>query len=145
MTSPGPTDDPRVPALRSQYRAQKKALLDGLRSGPGTRGIRGALGRFGIGVSPDDVTLVLRGMETMGLRLQHAARVAMMLIDRLRSHETVDRVLYPALPDAPDHALWRRDFKGASGLFAVALRPVPRPALEAFFTIEKIWKVPPRA
>jgi cystathionine beta-lyase len=37
------------------------------------------------------------------------------------------------LPGDPGHALWRRDFKGASGLFAVALRPVPRPALEAFF------------
>ena len=45
MASPQPTDS-RVPALRTEYRAQKKALLDGLRSGPGTRGIRGALGRL---------------------------------------------------------------------------------------------------
>ncbi len=107
--------------------------------------IRGALGRFGIGVSPDDVTLVLRGMETMGLRLQHAARVAMMLIDRLRSHETVDRVLYPALPDAPDHALWRRDFLGASGVFSVVFRPAAaahvEPALDALqlFAIGASW------
>ena len=46
MASPDLTDDPRVPALRTQYRTQKTALLDGLRSGPGTRGIRGALARL---------------------------------------------------------------------------------------------------
>jgi cystathionine beta-lyase len=85
--------------------------------------IRGALGRYGIGVSPDDATLVLRGMETMGLRMQHAARVAQALIGRFQGHEAVDRVLYPALPSSPDHALWKRDFLGASGVFSVVFRP----------------------
>ena len=41
-------------------------------------------------------------------------------------------MLHPALPDHPGHAFWKRDFSGASGLFGVVLRPVPKPALDAF-------------
>lgn len=76
----------------------------------------------GLCVSPDDAFLALRGLRSMPSRLvrhqQSATRIARWLADR----PEVERVLYPALPDDPGHALWQRDFTGACGLFAFALR-----------------------
>jgi len=84
---------------------------------------RGFMGRFGVGVSPDDASLVLRGFETLGVRMTHSNAVAMRLMDQLRTHPLVARVLHPALPDDPGHALWKRDFLGSSGVFSVVLQP----------------------
>jgi cystathionine beta-lyase len=42
------------------------------------------------------------------------------------------RVLHPALPTDPGHAIWQRDFTGASGLFSIVLKPVPQSAVNAF-------------
>lgn len=85
--------------------------------------LRGSLGRMGLGVSPDDCALVLRGMETMPLRLAHSARGAEALIPLLQASPAVARVLWPALPDDPGHALWKRDFTAAAGVFSVLLTP----------------------
>ncbi len=51
----------------------------------------------------------------------------------LLSHPMVAKVLHPALPGDPGHALWRRDFTGVSGLFAMVLQPVDKQALCRFF------------
>lgn len=85
--------------------------------------IRSSMGRLGIGVSPDDASLVLRGMETLGVRMKHAHEGAMAAIDWLQGHPLVERVLYPALADCPGHDIWRRDFLGASGVFSVVFVP----------------------
>ncbi|KGF68311.1 cystathionine beta-lyase [Hoeflea sp. BAL378] len=83
--------------------------------------VRAFIGRAGIGVSPDDATLVLRGMETMALRMSHAAVTAESLIGRLLDHRAIAEVLWPPLPTSPGHAIWQRDFIGASGVFSVLL------------------------
>lgn len=107
--------------------------------------IRSAMSRSGIGVSADDVAQVLRGMETMSLRLAHASRVAERLMDRLEACDLVDRVLHPARPNTPGHDLWKRDFLGASGLFSVVFVPEATahvaPALDVFeiFAIGASW------
>lgn len=85
--------------------------------------IRSSMGRLGIGVSPDDASLVLRGMETLGVRMKHAHEGAMAAIDWLQGHPLVERVLYPALADCPGHDIWKRDFVGASGVFSVIFVP----------------------
>lgn len=76
---------------------------------------------FGNHAAPDDVYLTLRGLRTLGVRMprhfQNASRVA----EWLNARPEVDRVMYPALPDDPGHALWARDFTGASGLFGFVL------------------------
>jgi cystathionine beta-lyase len=73
-------------------------------------------------VGPDEAALALRGMRTLGARLalhqQHATEVARWLQRR----PEVARVLYPALPEDPGHAIWRRDFNGANGLLTVELQ-----------------------
>ena len=73
-------------------------------------------------VSPDDAALALRGLRTMGLRLQQETASALALAEWLGTRDEVARVLCPMLPGSPGHDLWRRDFSGGCGLFSVVLR-----------------------
>ncbi len=84
--------------------------------------LKAAFGRLGIGVSPDDCALVSRGIETMAVRLDKSSRSATSIVDFLGSHPLVESVLYPALPGSAGHAIWKRDFSGASGVFSFSLR-----------------------
>ncbi|NTA40301.1 trans-sulfuration enzyme family protein [Agrobacterium salinitolerans] len=85
--------------------------------------IRSLIGRMGIGVSPDDASLVLRGFETLGVRLRHSERVALDFAARIAAHPAVEQVLHPALETFPGHALWKRDFIGSSGVFSIVFKP----------------------
>ena len=76
-------------------------------------------GDMGLHVGPDDMYLALRGIRTMAIRLEQHARSAMAVAMWLQQRPEVTRVLYPALPSDPGHALWKRDMTGASGLFGV--------------------------
>ena len=81
--------------------------------------------------SPDDCFLALRGMRTMGVRMKQHETAALAVTQWLSTRPEVQRVLYPALPRDPGHALWRRDFIGASGLFSIELKPCSKPQLAA--------------
>ncbi len=80
---------------------------------------------------PDDVFLALRGLRTLALRLKQHNQSALEIARWLQDQPHVLRVLHPALPDDPGHALWQRDFTGSSGLFSVVLRPGTRAQLAA--------------
>ena len=80
---------------------------------------------------PEDVFLALRGMRTMELRLREAERQGLTLARWLAARPEVSRVLHPALPDDPGHAIWKRDFLGSSGLFSVILQPASRKQVAA--------------
>lgn len=82
-------------------------------------------------VSPDDAWLVLRGLRTLPLRLAEHERNARAVAEWLEAQPEVDRVLWPALPAHPGHALWKRDYTGASGLMGVALKPGTQARAEA--------------
>jgi cystathionine beta-lyase len=81
--------------------------------------------------SPDDCYQALRGLRTLSVRLERHQANALRLASWLQARPEVERVLYPALPDDPGHALWRRDFSGACGLFGVLLKPCPTDAWRA--------------
>jgi len=95
------------------------------------RQIRRTAQHLGGAAAPDDLYLGLRGLRTLSVRLERHQANALKLIDWLRQRPEVDRLLYPALPDDPGHALWQRDFTGASGLFGLTLQPCPREAVTA--------------
>jgi cysteine-S-conjugate beta-lyase len=86
---------------------------------------------LGLCPGPEDVYLGLRGLRSLGVRLERHQRSALELARWLAARPEVARVLHPALPDDPGHALWQRDFTGSSGLFSVVLHPVPRDRLAA--------------
>ncbi len=81
---------------------------------------------------PDDVFLALRGLRTMAVRLKQHGETGLALAQWLSQQPEVERVLHPALPGDPGHAIWKRDFTGASGLFSVVLKPVAHETFAAF-------------
>jgi len=87
---------------------------------------------MGICVSGDDSYLVLRGMRSMGVRLERHEKTTLALCEWLQTQDQVSRVLYPALPEDPGHALWSRDFSGASGLFGFVIKDKTREQCGAF-------------
>src|SRR6185437_1918537 len=89
-------------------------------------------GYAGLCVGPDDMNLGLRGLRTMGVRLARHQESALRVARWLRERPEVARVLHPALEDDPGHAIWKRDFTGACGLFGVVYKPMPQAAALSF-------------
>jgi len=94
---------------------------------------------MGCCAAPDDVYQVLRGLRTMGVRLERHEKSALELARWLEGEAGVARVLHPALPSFPGHDIWKRDFSGASGIFSIVLRGGGKPAAHAFLDALQIF------
>ena len=81
--------------------------------------------------APEDCYLGLRGLRTLGVRLRQHQKNALFVAKWLDDRPEVSRVLYPALPGDPGHELWKRDFKGATGLLSIVLNDYPKKAVDA--------------
>ncbi|NYT23874.1 cystathionine beta-lyase [Alcaligenaceae bacterium] len=88
---------------------------------------------FGQTAGPDEAYLALRGLRSLKLRLDQHWSSGLRVAQWLEARPEVEAVLHPALPSHPGHALWKRDFRGACGLFSIALKPLSEEALAAFF------------
>ncbi|CUI59672.1 cystathionine beta-lyase [Achromobacter xylosoxidans] len=84
-------------------------------------------------VSPDDCFLVLRGLETLALRLRAQSDATLRVAEWLQSQPQVERLLYPPLPSDRGHGLWQRDFRTNGCLFSMVLAPAPEAAFNGFF------------
>jgi cystathionine beta-lyase len=93
--------------------------------------IKSAIAISGVAPGSEEVYLGLRGIRTLAVRLRRHQESGLKVARWLHSRPEVARVLHPALPDDPGHPLWRRDFTGACGLFAMELRPCPPAAVTA--------------
>lgn len=93
--------------------------------------VRDDVQNMGICAGPDDLYLALRGLRTMGVRLPRHSESGLKIAHWLRGRPEVSHVMHPALEDDPGHALWRRDFTGACGLFGFVLRETDQKALAA--------------
>ncbi len=80
---------------------------------------------------PDDVYLGTRGLRTMAVRMNRQHENGIKMAEWLRDRPEVIRVMHPALPEDPGHAIWKRDFTGASGLFGFVVDCTDRAALGA--------------
>jgi cystathionine beta-lyase len=86
---------------------------------------------LGVCAGPDDVFLALRGLRTLAVRLAQHHRSGLEMARWLAARPEVIEVLHPALETHPGHAIWKRDFSGASGLFSIVLKPAPQKAVNA--------------
>ncbi|HVV28335.1 MAG TPA: cystathionine beta-lyase [Rhizomicrobium sp.] len=89
-------------------------------------------GNLGLYASGDDCFLGLRGLRTLPVRLARHHQTGLALARWLAGRPEVARVLHPGLESDPGHALWKRDFSGACGLFGLVLKPAPQAAVAAF-------------
>jgi cystathionine beta-lyase len=94
--------------------------------------LKNTVNALGLSVGPDDVFLALRGLRTLAVRLARHYQSGVTVARWLEQRPEVQRVLHPALERDPGHAIWRRDFSGASGLFSIVLKPMPEKAVHAF-------------
>jgi cysteine-S-conjugate beta-lyase len=97
---------------------------------------------LGCGVSPDDCSLALRGLQTLAVRLSAIETSALSIAGWLYARPEVDVVLHPALPCCPGHEFWKRDFLGSSGVFSVVFKPGPtQQQVYAFVDALKLFRV----
>ncbi len=94
-------------------------------------GVQKASHALGLAVSPDDAYLATRGLRTLGVRLARHQANALIVARWLEAQPQVKRVLYPALASDPGHALWKRDFSGASGLLGIIFHETSDAAMAA--------------
>lgn len=97
--------------------------------------------QMGHTVSPDDAWLALRGLRTLPVRLRQHDKNGMQIAKWLEDRPEVDRVLHPALPSHPGHDLFKRDFKGACGLFSFTLKSGSYDTIGAFVDDMKYFKL----
>lgn len=97
------------------------------------RSVRGLQSLMGLAVSPEDCFLVARGLDTMQVRMERQAASAQLIAASLAAHPLVRRMLFPALPGAPDHGLWARDFRQAGCVMSLQLVEAPYDAYRAMF------------
>ena len=113
--------DVSMQALTKYVGGHSDLLLGSVSVADGTayEAIGAAYKQLGMAVSPDDCSLALRGLKTLGVRLERLEKTALELAQWLADHPHISTVLHPALPSCPGHEYWRRDFTGSSSIFSV--------------------------
>ena len=94
--------------------------------------LKDTVATYGLCAGPDDIYLALRGLRTLSVRLGRHQESALKVARWFEQRPEVLSVLHPALPSHPGHAIWQRDFSGASGLFSIVLKPASEKAVHAF-------------
>ncbi len=115
--------DIAVMSLTKHVGGHSDAMMGSASAGPEWhRKLRLRAQGLGNVVSPDDASLMLRGLRTMGLRLAQETASALAIAEWLAARPEIARVLCPMLPGSPGHDLWCRDFSGGCGLFSFVLK-----------------------
>jgi cystathionine beta-lyase len=94
---------------------------------------------LGVCAGPDDVFLALRGLRTLAVRLAHHQNSGLEMARWLAARPEVLEVLHPGLESHPGHAIWKRDFTGASGLFSIVLKPASQKAVDALLDTVQLF------
>ncbi|WP_066453470.1 cystathionine beta-lyase [Castellaniella caeni] len=125
--------DVSVQACTKYITGHSDALLGSITTTQDTwQEVRNHVYAHGLNAGPDDIYLALRGLRTLSVRLERHQRNALEVAQWLAAQPEVEQVLYPALPGAPGHEIWKRDFTGASGLMGLVLKPCAPQALRDF-------------
>jgi cystathionine beta-lyase len=97
---------------------------------------------LGMGVSPDDCSLALRGLQTLGVRLEKLQSNTLKVAEWLKQQPEIDTVLHPAHPESAGHEIWRRDFTGSSSVFSVVFSSaVPQKTIIKFIDGLELFKI----
>ena len=105
------------------------------------RKLREAQRLTGMGVSPDDCSLALRGLKTLDVRLKHLEQSALTVAHWLDQREEVTSLLHPAFPDCPGHEIWKRDWTGSASIFSIILGHWKREQVVRFVDALELFKI----
>ena len=105
------------------------------------RKIREAQRLTGMGVSPDDCSMVLRGLKTLDVRLQRLEQSALTVARWLYDHHESITMLHPAFADCPGHEIWKRDWTGSASIFSVIFNHWTRDQVERFVDSLRLFKI----
>lgn len=98
--------------------------------------------QLGMAVSPDDCSLALRGLQTLGVRLERLEASALEIARWLAGRPEIDAVFHPALPSCPGHEFWRRDFTGSASVFSILFKSCFTAAhVESFVDSLQMFKI----
>ena len=101
--------------------------------------VKETLNTLGLCVGADDMYLALRGLRTLAVRLERHQTSGIEIARWLAKRPEVLKVMHPALESDPGHAIWKRDFLGASGLFSLVLKPAPEKAVHALLNSLRLF------
>ena len=97
---------------------------------------------LGLAVSPDDCSLALRGLQTLGIRLKHLEQSTLTIANWLKQRPEIKLVLHPALPDCPGHDIWKRDFTGSASVFSIVFNDTwPPERIVKFVEALQLFKI----
>ncbi|BAB54535.1 cystathionine beta-lyase [Mesorhizobium japonicum] len=100
------------------------------------------LKQLGAAVSPDDASLALRGLQTLGVRLERLESSTLQVANWLVAQPGIEAVFHPALPSCPGHKFWQRDFTGSASVFSILFRREVDPGqVEAFVDSLRLFKI----
>ena len=105
------------------------------------RTIGATLEQLGMGVSPDDCALALRGLTTLDVRLRALEQSTLEVAQWLKQRPEVKSVLHPAFADCPGHDLWKRDFTGSASLFSIIFHDWSAAQVERFVDSLRLFKI----
>jgi len=105
------------------------------------RTVRKCVADYAYSASPDDCYLALRGLRTLGVRMQHQMRSALKVATWLKARPEVKDVLYPALEGHPGHAIWKRDYSGAAALFSFVMQSAHAKQVPAFVNALELFGI----
>lgn len=91
-----------------------------------------SVNHLGWAVSGDEAYAMLKGLRTLPVRMQRHGESGLAVAEWLKARPEVAEVFHPGLPGARGHDIWKREYSGACGLFAFALKPAPQAAVDAF-------------
>ncbi|MBR0684330.1 cystathionine beta-lyase [Bradyrhizobium manausense] len=98
--------------------------------------------QLGMAVSPDDASLALRGLQTLGVRLERLEASTLQVARWLAEQPDIEAVFHPGLPSCPGHELWQRDFTGSASVFSILFgREIDPSQVEAFVDNLKLFKI----
>jgi len=105
------------------------------------RKLREAQRLTGMGVSPDDCSMVLRGLKTLDVRLRRLEQSALTVARWLYDHHEGITMLHPAFADCPGHDIWKRDWTGSASVFSVIFGHWTRAQVERFVDALELFKI----
>ena len=92
-------------------------------------------------LGPFDSWLLIRGIETLHLRIRQHSASALAIAEFLRQHPAVDKVYYPGLKDHPGHDIAKRQAKGFGGIVSFSLKEDTEAAAISFVTSTGLFKL----